>query len=219
AGAVDAAEKIRAVIENEKHPIAGCRTVSIGVAQRMQNEPVRHWQRRTDEALYQAKENGRNRVVASDDNKSSIGDSVWLSWQPEWESGNTGIDEQHQEMIKMTNYLISMASAGKGFKEIVRQVDQLLDHIVRHFEYEEGILTEKRYPYYKSHAGIHRDLVSKAMQLKESCRNGEALISALFAFIVEDVIMGHLLVYDTVFFPYTREERAGSQAASAVILS
>jgi diguanylate cyclase (GGDEF)-like protein len=41
-------------------------TVSFGIAQVMGNEPLRNLTRRADEALYQAKSAGRNRVYASD---------------------------------------------------------------------------------------------------------------------------------------------------------
>lgn len=204
--AIKAAEKIRVAIEREKHPVAGFHTASIGVAQRMRKEPFRHWYRRVDEALYQAKENGRNLVVSSYENKSHLRDTVRLIWQPEWESGNSKIDKQHKELIEMANSLINMTFAGKGYQELEQQVELLLNHIVHHFEFEEGILNAIGYPCYRTHVNIHKELVTKALQLKESCRNGEILISALFSFMVEDVILGHLMVNDKDFFPYTREK-------------
>lgn len=43
-------------------------TISCGVAERKQEESIGHWMRRVDEALYCAKQNGRNCVVWRDDN-------------------------------------------------------------------------------------------------------------------------------------------------------
>lgn len=203
-GAAEAAEKIRSAIEQEYHPVIGHRTVSIGVAGRMDNESFSHWYRRVDEALYLAKESGRNRVVTSDENKNQTMNSVRINWQPEWNSGNEIIDSQHRELIDIANGLVSMSLAGLGYEESEQQIDLLLDHIVLHFESEEAILAAAGFPSTLTHAKIHSRLVMKAKRLKESCKNGDAMISAFFLFMVEDVIIGHLLDADVKFFPYVR---------------
>lgn len=63
-GALIALEKIRLAIENSNHPITGRQTVSIGVAQWIKYEAFEEWYSRADEALYSAKEGGRNRVAS-----------------------------------------------------------------------------------------------------------------------------------------------------------
>lgn len=64
--AANIAEKVRIAIETNSHPITGKQTASFGVAQRKPNESFENWYQRLDEALYQAKETGRNRVVAAE---------------------------------------------------------------------------------------------------------------------------------------------------------
>ncbi len=60
------AEKLRIKIENSIHPIAGVYTCSFGVSERKRFESRDKWFQRTDEALYKAKNEGRNRVVLSE---------------------------------------------------------------------------------------------------------------------------------------------------------
>ena len=59
-GAVIGLEKIRKSIEEQVHPVAGKRSVSIGAAERHKFESFHDWYKRADEALYRAKKAGRN---------------------------------------------------------------------------------------------------------------------------------------------------------------
>ena len=62
-GAVAAAEKIRESLKSSDHPGPGRMTAGLGVAERKRHESFNEWYARTDEALYAAKQSGRNRVV------------------------------------------------------------------------------------------------------------------------------------------------------------
>jgi len=55
-------EKIRLSVEILTHPTAGAITVSFGVAQYEKNDTIESMFKRCDEALYEAKETGRNKV-------------------------------------------------------------------------------------------------------------------------------------------------------------
>ena len=54
----------------------------------------------------------------------------------------------------------------------------------------------------KIHTSIHKNLVQQALKLKENYQNGELKSSAFFSFIVDEIVMGHMLEEDQKFFPY-----------------
>jgi|FLOH01.1.fsa_nt_gi diguanylate cyclase (GGDEF)-like protein len=64
-GASELAEKIRRSVESSKFEKVNHLTVSIGVAQIKENETIDELLKRVDDALYEAKEAGRNKVVVS----------------------------------------------------------------------------------------------------------------------------------------------------------
>lgn len=61
-GAARAAEKLRQAIAAHSFPTVGHKTASFGVAEIRPQESIKELIGRTDEALYRAKENGRNRI-------------------------------------------------------------------------------------------------------------------------------------------------------------
>jgi diguanylate cyclase (GGDEF)-like protein len=59
------AEKLRRLIEDNQPAARGPLTASFGVAELRKGESERSWLRRADEALYEAKRLGRNRVATA----------------------------------------------------------------------------------------------------------------------------------------------------------
>lgn len=64
--AVNLAEKLRTLVAERSFPGVGQVTASFGVAALRIDETVETWLKRVDDALYQAKEQGRNRVVVAE---------------------------------------------------------------------------------------------------------------------------------------------------------
>ncbi|HWQ30512.1 MAG TPA: diguanylate cyclase [Negativicutes bacterium] len=205
-GAAAAAEKVRAGIEKNSHPVTGTQTVSIGIAERMKSESFRHLYKRTDDALYRAKQEGRNRVIAAGCEERETKAYVKLAWRQEWESGNSDIDIQHRELLDMVDHLIEISLAGNGYGETIEQVDKLLKHVAFHFDFEENVLKEVEYPELEEHIESHRVLVAKAMQLENSYRKGEIKSSAFFSYLVDDVILGHMIDEDSKYFPSLKDK-------------
>ena len=200
-GGLIIAEKLRKMMENTLIAPVGNVTSSFGVSERKIYESFKSWYKRADKALYLAKESGRNKVVAFDMQEEPVA-SVNIEWKRDWESGNREIDKQHQDLVIQGNRLINLSLLQANHEQMMKQLEVVLKTIIDHFNEEELILIDIGYPDSQKHAKIHQGLIEKALNLKKSYLNGELKLSAFFSFIVDDIIVGHMLDSDIDYFPY-----------------
>ncbi len=207
-GAVSVAEKIRVTLEKCIQPISEKVTASLGVAERLRSESYDRWYKRADDAMYNAKDKGRNRVAVNVDTDITPFITPLIEWKYEWNSGNDEIDRQHRKLLELGNSLINLSFSGAEPEKTGNQLETLIKHIISHFEYEEKVLINAGYPDYPEHIRIHNGLVSKAMNLRKNHRDGDIKSSAFISYILDDVIVGHMLEKDMLFFPYIKNTSA-----------
>lgn len=205
-GAVEIAEKIRKALETREHPIAGKCMASFGVAERMEGDAYLNLYKKADEALYLAKGSGRNRVVNYEAKADKPIASVHLEWNNKWSSGDNVIDQQHRELLEIANNLMTLSFSGAPNEKIKLQLDLMMKTILKHFKDEEQIQENIGYPGAARHAEIHEALVRKALKIKEDYQHGLVNPSAFFSFLLDDVLVAHMVEEDSKFFPYIKKQ-------------
>jgi len=211
------AERVRmnvqqCVAETAKGPIQF--TVSIGVATftgGLQSLAARL--NTADQALYKAKESGRNRVVVVNDEDYSSDSAqglqasfAHLAWSHEYESGNATIDSQHKVLFNLGDSMLSAMIAGQSKENISSIATELAEHVTKHFKDEDAIFRAAGYPLADEHSRIHNTLVHGMKGLLEKFDVGTLSVGELFSFLALDVVSGHLLTEDRKFFPYLQHE-------------
>jgi diguanylate cyclase (GGDEF)-like protein/hemerythrin-like metal-binding protein len=204
-GAARLAEKLRQALADLQHPDVGQVTASFGLACRMPDESYESWFRRTDQALYQAKSQGRNCVLVGDTADELPSAQIRLDWNPVWECGNRVIDTQHKHIMVQANRLIELSINSSNPEEIEPQLQHLVSEITHHFSDEEMIMNQIKFPDTGQHAERHKNLIVKLKRLREGYLRGRLKTSAFFVFVVDEVIVGHILVDDVLYFPYIRD--------------
>lgn len=201
-GAFVMAEKIRVVLEGLDHEVAGRVTASIGVAEKMKLESYESWFKRTDHALYRAKGAGRNFVVVTDNKEMTPLAHIHLEWISSWECGNRIIDDQHKQLLYYGNTLMDAAFSNADRIFVIEKLDQLLDHVVFHFQDEIRILRKTEFQEIEEHSAIHRELINAALAIKKRYLEGTLKSTEFLSFLLDDVILGHMLKEDVKFFEY-----------------
>ena len=211
-GAIQVAEKLRKELESNPHAIAGCTTASFGIAERLRAESFKRWYKRADQAMYIAKESGRNRVMPSSIEDAHSLSNIDLHWQAAWSSGSQEIDGQHRKLLELATRLLNQQSSLQTEKNL----EELTEHIDFHFSAEVRLLTKLHYEGATEHAHLHQSLLTKFDQLIEAYHNGSIRTSAFFSFIIDDLIMDHMLKEDVKFFPFLRQRLAETDNNSPV---
>lgn len=217
-GAERVAHNIREAVATHVFDGAGALTVSLGVTEHAGDEDAVAWFRRTDEALYEAKAAGRNRVVVArrgntDDWAAAGGASaLHLVWQEGYECGNPTIDDEHRELFRLANRLIAVALTDSGDPTVVASaLDELLTHAAQHFTNEEAILERLQYAALPQHRRAHAWLLKRARYMKDLLEQGsDGSLGALVEFLAQDVVARHLMVVDRAFLPLFQSDGSGS---------
>lgn len=199
-GAEMVAEKIRKAIEAIDHRLAGSVTASFGVAQRSVSESSMDWFKRVDAALFRAKKQGRNRVVTCSAIKIAPVAFIKLIWKKNFESGSALIDGQHKTLFELANGFMDLILEPNSFELEKTQFEKMVNHIVRHFEDEEALMETIHYSGLEEHKKIHQQLIRETLELQMKYDNGKLNAADVFAFLIDKVIVDHLLKEDIKFF-------------------
>jgi diguanylate cyclase (GGDEF)-like protein/hemerythrin-like metal-binding protein/PAS domain S-box-containing protein len=217
AGAVAIGEKIRQgiialAIPHRRSKVAAWVTASLGIVtlRCTGGGTGRELVARADRLLYQAKAAGRNRVEADSpweipvENKDKI---VQLRWQNSFCCGHPVIDAQHQSLVQLCNELLGVMLRARFTSEVAVLIQRLLEEIKDHFKAEEEILGSTKFPGLKEHAEEHKRLLARGIELAEEFKLSGLRVGDLFQYLVNEVVMHHLLEADQKYVSYLGQAR------------
>ena len=199
-GAIIVAEKVRKALNDNANHIVGKFMASFGVSERVKSESLKSWQERVNKALYNAQEQGGNLIRIAEFEEEIDIKKERIEWKSEWNSGNIEIDKQHIEVLQLLNNLIDVPIKEMNFGKTINELDILIKDLVKHIDYEEELLLNIGYKDYDKHCKIHKNLIGKMFQLKQCYENGELNPAAFISFIVDEVVIGHMINEDAQFF-------------------
>jgi len=210
-GAIKVAETLRANVEAMKMEhkdsrISDVVTVSIGVATFDKHSLVapENLVQKADEALYEAKNSGRNKVMPRAEELKVLDSSDFLKvvWSSKFESGHEGIDAQHKELFDDSNEIFESILSIKTKEEQLESLMKIMDDLKEHFDYEEEVLREIGYPEVNYHAVSHMNLINSSKLFIEKFEKEEVEVIEVLNFLIFEVIADHLYRQDRLYFPY-----------------
>lgn len=195
--------KVQAALKDKKGQV----TISLGVTEYNENDSGLTWFRRADYGLSQAKKTGKNKFVSWPKNQPLPQAFATVEWNNSWNSGHEKIDKQHKALIEESNKLAIIALDKENKEIIINQLEHILNSTIDHFKFEENLLYTIGYELYEEHHQEHQSLIDYFNKLIEETRLDKITVKNCFDQIVGTLIIGHLLHYDKLYFPYFQNEK------------
>ena len=133
-----------------------------------------------------------------------------ISWDESFSTGIKLIDEQHKELVVLTNELFNACRQGDNnigpvFKDAL---SSMVDYVRFHFTAELEILQRINYPGYLDHKKQHDDLIIKILSASKEYATGKKFTPNKFARTLRDWVFGHIAFYDKHYAAFIIEQKS-----------
>jgi hemerythrin len=131
-------------------------------------------------------------------------DKILVEWDDRYSVGIQLIDDQHKELINLTNILYAGCLAGDAAaqKYFLETVHGTVDYVKYHFSAEERILENVRYPDIVEHKRQHESFVKQIFDDVKSFEEGKKFVPNVFVRYLKDWILTHIAVTDRKYSNY-----------------
>jgi len=127
-----------------------------------------------------------------------MAENTIVAWQNSYSVGIRLIDEQHKELIRLTNKLFSNCNS---IQERDRQIfldtiHEVADYVGYHFGTEEKVMEKVKYPKYDEHKKEHTDFAREVSSKLEDFNTGKMRTSFSFVYYLRDWVLHHIAEND-----------------------
>ena len=112
-------------------------------------------------------------------------------------TGNALIDSEHRQLFDAVNNLMDACSQGQGRTQIQSTATFLSNYVVKHFQDEERLQTQSKYPGYTAHKTFHDGYKRQLQQTTQELLADGATVKSLGKLNqVAGVLLSHIRTED-----------------------
>jgi hemerythrin len=121
-----------------------------------------------------------------------------VAWNNSYSVGIPLIDDQHKELINLTNKLFNSCIQGNESSKVIfmRTIRGAVDYVGYHFSTEEKVMERINYPGIATHKKEHADFVKEVLHEVEEFKNGKKFTPISFVHYLKDWVLSHIAVSD-----------------------
>ena len=133
-----------------------------------------------------------------------MAEKVIVTWQNSYSVGIKLIDDQHKELVKLTNQLFNNCLAGReqSMTAFLETIHEAVDYVGYHFGTEEKVMERVNYPELAKHKSEHVDFVREVFSKVEDFTDGKVLTPLAFVYFLRDWVLNHIAVCDKKMADY-----------------
>lgn len=195
------AEKMRKAVNQHDFKNVDLLTASFGIACLREDDTQANLLHRMDNSLYLAKLTGKNKIVCDQHIKIiENGVPIKIKWGSFFASGNAKVDEDHRNLIEMTNKVLELFMQKKDQDEFKKMAQKMADDLAEHFLREEEIIKAFHYDGYEEHKKNHHDILREISAVYKAFIENKCSILTLVDAIVQKVIVEQIIERDFLFY-------------------
>jgi len=126
-----------------------------------------------------------------------------FAWKEELSVGIPEVDEEHKHFIFLVNELNKSITHGMASEDIKHNLLLILEDAARHFEHEERLFKEWKYPDADVHAKIHAQVLTVLQNIKEKFipygRDSDWVNAGM---TIKGVLIDHIFTEDMKYAEY-----------------
>jgi hemerythrin-like metal-binding protein len=120
----------------------------------------------------------------------------WIAWDDTLDTGHARMDAEHKEQAQLFNRLRDAVEGNEGKAACAKVLDGIIGHAKTHFEMEQRLMAQHRYPKAEHHAAEHAMLIHQALDYRESFDVDSAATRATLMRFPEVWLAYHILFSD-----------------------
>jgi len=131
-----------------------------------------------------------------------------IKWSDEISVGVDLIDSQHKELIRIANELIKAVHLGQEKEILDKVINKLREYTVFHFNCEEDLMEEIRYPGRSDQVREHIRLKKDVKAFQRQLYLQEDITANTVLEFVTNWLIKHILAYDRKLARFIRQQKA-----------
>ncbi len=120
-----------------------------------------------------------------------------LIWTHDLDTGIDVIDHQHRQIMDFINHLHD-ATAGGDRTAIGGIIDGLVDYTLSHFAFEETLMEDSGYEFFRPHKKVHDIFVRRVAEMQTRFKDGENVTDELHR-LLSRWLFSHIRSEDAAF--------------------
>lgn len=121
---------------------------------------------------------------------------AFASWNTDYETGNSLIDSQHQNLFKLLNELAEAVEIGANSKVLQERFDRLTEDVASHFKTEEKLMGETGCSFYFSHRASHSEFTRKIDKISKKFQVDSSSLNLATCEEIKDLTIEHICEQD-----------------------
>jgi len=134
-----------------------------------------------------------------------------IEWSDKLSVGVEQIDNQHKELLRIANVLINAVSLGREVRVLENVLKRLREYTVFHFNSEEELMGDIRYPGRGDQAVEHARLKKEVKDYQRQIYKKEGLTPDEVLEFIKDWLLKHILTYDRELARFIHEQETSAK--------